>query len=85
MNFSINNKINFYRIIKAGYGSASIINDSTKKSSMSKFTLIIYDNTTKTKVEEMAALYKLPYYPFQAIPDYIMQVNILYSRINLYF
>lgn len=64
------------RIIKAGYGSASIINDSTKKSSMSKFTLIIYDNTTKTKVEEIAALYKLPYYPFQAIPDYIMQCII---------
>jgi hypothetical protein len=60
--------------VKAGYGTATIINENLRKP-MNKFTIIIYDDYTKEQAKELACHYKVPSYPFQAIPDYIMQVS----------
>lgn len=61
------------RIIKAGYGSASLITPTTRKREAAKLTLLIYDVHTKESVMSLALQLKIPHYPFQAIPDYIMQ------------
>lgn len=65
----------FHRIVKAGYGTAAVINVNPRKAPRNKFTIIIYDSSTKDHAKELASLYQVPYYPFQAIPDYIMQVS----------
>lgn len=57
------------RIIKAGYGSASL---ATSRRSTTKFSLIIYDEKNREKANGFANELKVPCYPFTSIPDYIM-------------
>ena len=64
------------RIIKSGFGAAFIIDATKRKKSKAKITLIIYDKPTKDAAKLVATDLKVPYYPFQSIPDYIISVNI---------
>ena len=61
------------RIIKAGYGSASL---ATSRRSTTKFSLIIYDEKNREKANGFANELKVPCYPFTSIPDYIMLVKL---------
>lgn len=59
------------RIIKAGHGNASIPNC---RSLSNRFTLVIFDKTTRSDAVELSKISSIPCYPYQCIPDYIMQV-----------
>lgn len=65
------------RIIEAGNGSCHLMKQPTRASSsrlsLSSYTLVICDELTKTEANEFANRNNLLCYPFQAIPDYLMQ------------
>ena len=69
------------RIIEAGNGQA--LHHNPKKSSLNslqnidKFTVLIYDESTKEFAQKTAANLKKPTYPYQCILDYLLQVEFI--------
>ncbi|RMZ95575.1 SMC5-SMC6 complex localization factor 1 isoform X1 [Brachionus plicatilis] len=63
------------RIIRAGCGKFVCLGNTNRlnRSFFSRFTIVIYDNETKSKAIEFARNFKIKYYPFQCIPDYLIQ------------
>ncbi len=64
------------RIIRAGSGQAMYFESSSSIKQSDKLTLLIYDSLTRDSVRTMAGILNVPCYPFQAIPDYLMQCII---------
>jgi len=64
------------KIIHSGCGEATPINLGTSFQQSEKFTLLIYDSHTKDLTKTLGLKLKVPCYPFQAIPDYLMQCII---------
>lgn len=66
------------RIIEAGHGKGINYNASDNKNinflKRNRFTLVIYDDESKSLALELSQVLNVLCYPFQAIPDYLMQV-----------
>ena len=63
------------RIIKAGHGNATNILNESYDARINKFTLLIYENGTKDSAIKYSLQLGIPCYPFQCIPDYLMQAE----------
>ena len=50
-------------------------NIRSSRLSLGSYTLVICDELTKTEANEFANKHSILCYPFQAIPDYLMQVS----------
>ena len=63
------------RIIEAGHGKAVKFNNNNNSVFKSGcFTLIVYGEELKSLAETYSNQFNIPSYPYQAIPDYLMQV-----------
>jgi hypothetical protein len=61
------------RIIEAGHGNAYRYNESDDIKN-DKYTLIVFSEEKKCLAESLSLKFNIPAYPYQAIPDYLMQV-----------
>jgi hypothetical protein len=80
----LNNEKNeaLLRIIEAGKGKAILYNNNVDQIKNPKFTLIVYSDDLKSMAESQSIKYKVPCYPYQAIPDYLMLVSLKLIKSN---
>ena len=66
--------ISFYRIILAGSGKVTTFFATPNMRRKTFFTLVICDRQLQEEAKAFAEKNNTPWYPYEAIPDFIMQV-----------
>jgi hypothetical protein len=68
--------LNFCRIIQSGHGEAVKVKPNSRMCSKTGtyYSIVLYDEKLKNDAKLYAHDNKIPYFPLQAIPDYLMQV-----------